>query len=245
MANTAGENLVDDPTPTTDDYLLSVNDPAGTPASRFLKISNFLPLLISNVNIQIFTANGTYTPNTNMKKCLLIAVGAGGAGVGGTGTDTASGGGGGGGTAIKLVANSVIGSAQTVTIGIGATAVAGTNTSVGIIVLATGGSVGVEGGSTTLGTGGAGGVGGVGSNSDLNIVGEAGARSVLYSTTLGEGGNGGRSLFGGAGRGGSDNTPGNTGGLYGGGGGGGHASGTPDIAGGAGANGVVYIIEFT
>jgi len=246
LANTKITALTEDTAPTGDDLLVTVNDPAGTPANRKLTITNFLKLMVANVTVQTFTANGTYTPTSGMKKCLLIAVGAGAAGGAVTNLDESAGGGGAGGSAIKFVANSVIGSAQTVTIGIGgASGSSGTNTSVGVIVLATGGTVGaLTGNTTTIGATANGGVGGVGSNSDLNMVGGAGERGVIFSKSLGNGGRGGTSIFGGGGAGSPTETAGCACGLYGGGGGGGSSSAGTDRAGGAGANGVVYILEF-
>lgn len=248
MANTAIENFTEKVSPILTDLLTVVNSPGGTPASRKVQIGNILPLLtINSVTINVFTSNATYTTPSNVKAVLIIAIGGGGGGAGGINTDSSGGGGGAGGAAIKLVHAAALGSAQTVTVGLGGAATtAGSNSSVGVIVLATGGSPGTAGTTaTTIGTGmAAGGAGGVGSNASLNIVGEAGGRSVQISGSNGIAGQGGSSIWGGGGDPGGTNLAGNPGNLYGGGGGGGHASATADRAGGAGANGVVVFIEF-
>src|SRR5678815_900003 len=89
--------------PTTDDLLAIVDDPAGTPVTKKISILNLLKLFVSNVTIQTLTSSsGTYTPTSNMKKALVIAVGGGGGGGNVTGVDQNSGGGGGGGTVIRL-----------------------------------------------------------------------------------------------------------------------------------------------
>src|SRR3990172_201257 len=88
--------------PLTTDLLTIIDDPAGTALSQKITIANLLTMFCSNVVVQTFVANGTYTPTAGMKKCLAICVGGGGGGAGGLNTDSAGGGGGGGGTAIKL-----------------------------------------------------------------------------------------------------------------------------------------------
>lgn len=73
----------------------------------------------SSVNIQTFTANGTYTPTPGMKYCLVEAVGGGGGGGGaGAGGGGAGGGTSGGYTKAAFTA-ATIGVSQAVTIGAG------------------------------------------------------------------------------------------------------------------------------
>lgn len=199
---------------------------------------------ITSVNVQTFTADGTYTPSTGMVSCLVICVGGGGAGAGGINTDEAGGGGGGGGTAIKLVDATTVGVSQAVTVA-AVSSGAGNSSSFGAILSASGGAAGVATGtSTTVGVNAAGGLGGVGSGGDINIAGAPGDRGIIFSTNNGIGGNGGSSSYGGGGLGGGSNTAGSDGQNYGGGGGGGHASGAANRNGGNGAAGVVYVIEY-
>jgi hypothetical protein len=107
-----------------------------------------------------------------------------------------------------------------------------------------GGALGASGStSTTAGVQTAGGVGGTAANGDLNIPGKGGNHGVMYSGTRGVGGDGGDAVFGHGGD-GTNNGAGLSGDVYGGGGGGGHAATAANRDGGAGANGVLYLIEF-
>jgi hypothetical protein len=81
----------------------------------------------SLVNVQIFTASGTYTPNANATKAIVKGVGGGGAG-GGTNitgpASTAAGGGGGSGAYGEIYISSGL-TTETVTVGAGGTPNAG------------------------------------------------------------------------------------------------------------------------
>lgn len=195
-----------------------------------------------SVNIQTFTASGTYTPTSGMTHCIAIVTGGGGNG----GNNTASanrvaGGGGAGGTAIEQLTSTDIGASQSVTVGaggsVGASASNGGTSSLGALLSATGGN-GVAADSNS------GGDGGTGSGGDINISGGDGQSANDSSA----GGSGGGSFWGGGPRGaattGSDGTA-RAGQAYGT-GGGGAATGSGGSAhnGGAGAAGVVMIIEF-
>lgn len=212
------------------------------------------------VNIQSFTASGTYTPTTGMKYCIIECVGSGGGGAGcpasGAGTVSAGGGGGAGGYSRKFASAATVGASQTVTCGAagsGGTGNAagggGNTTSVGSICTATGGSGGANAGAaaTTVVGGGAGGSAGTG---DFGFTGQAGNSSfgVFGTTSSCYGGNGGNSAFGGAAvcapvQGGatSNGNAGTTGG-----GGAGACSAVNAVAGNGGAGGVgaVVITEF-
>ena len=240
--------------PLTTDVLPLID--IGTTASQKITIANLLTLFVSNVVVQTLTATGTYTPTANMKKCLAICVGGGGGGGGGINTDSAGGGGGGGGTAIKLFTSADIGASKAFTIGAAGTGetsagnqAAGDSTYIGAggseILRATGGGYGTSGpawsAAYVYAAGGAGGVGDVG---DLLIAGSPGEIGVTWSGTLGYGGVGGCSFFGGGGLGPAVNTAGTVGGSYGAGGGGGHASAVTNKNGADGKIGVIYIIEF-
>lgn len=152
----------------------------------------------SLINVQVFTASGTYTPTSGMGNCVIQCLGGGGAG-GGTPSNALSGGGGGGsgGFSQSYVTAATIGASQTVTIGAGGTGVsnatgnAGGDTSVGTIVIAKGGSGGIVAPASDVGQGGAGGVAGTG---NIVIPGNAG----MKLGTNGGGGGGAGSYFGGA-----------------------------------------------
>ena len=243
MADQKITQLTELTAPTTDDMLAVVDDPAGTPLSKKLSILNLLTLAISNVVVQVLSsASGTYTPTTAMKKVLFILVGPGGNGGNVTAADDASGGGGGGGTVIYLATAAEIGADEAYAVGQSS----GNNTTIAGLSLtaASGGNGAATGNTTTLGTQAAGGTGGAATGGNLNIPGMPGMRALIYDTTNGCGGSGGRSVFGHGGAQSGTNTAGNAGTAYGGGGGGCHTSGDVDRSGGAGAAGVIYAIEY-
>lgn len=242
MADTKTTNLDANTTPAVTDLLPIVDDPGGTAVLQKMTIASLLTLAVSNVVVQVITAGTvTYTPTAGMKKVLAILVGPGGAGGSVTGVDCAGGGGGGGGTCIRLCTAAEIGASSECVVGTpgNATTLADVSMSAGS---GSGGSSSAD--STTLGTLGAGGAGGTSSGGNINITGQAGQRGVIYSTSASLGGMGGNSMFGGGGTGGGPNAAGSPGGAYGGGGGGGACSEGTDRAGGSGANGVIYMIEF-
>lgn len=236
--------------PADADLLAIVDDVVGTPITKKGTIADLLKLTVRNVVIQVLTSSsGTYTPTAGMKKVLAIAVGGGGGSPAETGADAATGGGGGGGAAIRLLTAAQIGASKAYTVGQSSTG-AGNSTTLdsGTLLQATGGGVGAStGNSTTLGVQAKGGQGGIGSNGDINIRGGSGGPGVIYSTSQGQGGMGGNSIFGGGGRGGVLTTTveqGEAGGAYGGGAGGGHTSDGTDLNAIAGAAGVLIMIEF-
>jgi hypothetical protein len=98
----------------------------------------------SGASVQVFTANGTYTPTAGKTTFLVFATGGGGGSVSATSTSGA----GGGGTALRLYNTTELGSSASITIG-------------------SGGAIGSNGGSTVFTPGGSGLVitGGGGSNS--------------------------------------------------------------------------------
>jgi hypothetical protein len=242
MADSKITGLDANTTPLATDLLPIVDDPGGTAVLQKMEISSLLAMAVTNVTIQTLTAgSGNYTPTTGMKKVLVILVGPGGAGGSVTGVDCAGGGGGGGGTCIRLCTAAEIGSSKAYVVGTPGNA---TTLNVNSMSAGSGSGGSSSADSTTLGTLGAGGAGGAASGGDINVPGQGGRRGIIYSTSASLGGDGGNSVFGGGGAGGGPNAAGSDGGPYGGGGGGGACSEGTDRAGGAGANGVAYFIEF-
>lgn len=196
------------------------------------------------VALQVFTSSTTYNKTGGAVVALAIVIGAGGGAAGvNSATGAGSNGAGGGGCSIKRIDLTGI-SSETVTVGTGGTAggtapTAGSNggtSSFGSHCSATGGSgTGISGSSEA-------GAAGVGSGGDINLKGGGGEHSNAGST----GGHGGNAPFGGGGgRGfsvGSSN--GEAGGNYGGGGGGAYDLSGFGRSGGAGADGIVYVLEF-
>lgn len=197
---------------------------------------------VASTTVYATTTSGTWIRPSNLRYVIVEVVGGGGGGGGGdnSGTDdVAGGGGGGGGYSRKVIPVAALGATETVTIGAGGTVSAGADggnggtTSFGSHLQATGGTGGGGGGGNANG-----GPGGVGSGGDLNIVGQGGGAAGGIDLP---GGLGGSSVLGGGGRTETGN-PGTAGGNYGGGGGGGAGIGLGgDVAGGAGAPGVVVI----
>ena len=201
-----------------------------------------------SVNIQKFTASGTYTPSPGMLFCIIEGVGGGGGGgsITGTGSFTLGGGGGGSGAYSRARRSQAqIGASQPVTIGAGGMAGsgAGGTTSVGSIITATGG-----GGGGNSGQGGAAGVEGTG---DVTAPGTGGAVGTYLTPQqpLGFSGGGAPSVFGGGGCSVSAVNVAAAVGLVGARGGG--ASGgvannvtTSASVGGVGGNGLVVITEY-
>lgn len=213
---------------------------------------------ISQVNVQVFTSSGTYTPTTGMKYCTVEIVGGGGGGGGCAATTAtqaaAAGGGGGGGYERQTFSAATIGASQSVTIGAAGTA--GTSTPsaggaagftlFGVLIQASGGLGGALSNATILGVsnGGAGGVAIGGGNFGCNgTPGERGL-SIFSTTALVMGGSGGSSFFGGGRLGPIASTSGGVALSYGGGGAGGASANGIATPGGAGFAGICIITEY-
>jgi len=212
------------------------------------------------MNIQSFSANGTYTPTAGMLFCLLVCVGpAGGSGgvLGAVGNARASGGGGSGGLSIKAASAADIGASKAVTVPAGGNGgAAGANdgangagaTSIGALCIANPGSGGQNNNGSNLGVGGAGASVGTG---DITWSGTDGGNGFTASitTVAAVAGFGGPAPFSGSVRGVALNTNGTTQG-FGGNSPGGGASGSvsfnvaTNVAGSAGSNGLAFVIEF-
>lgn len=210
----------------------------------------------TSINVQTFTASGTYTPTPGLVYAMVRMVGGG---AGGANPGVAAGGGGSGGYSEGIFTIAQLGETQVVTVGMGGGAAAnGTATSLGTLLTANGGFTSTESfgqNDATFWGGGPGGDIGTGaSGAYLLLPGETGGPGWYMS----EGGSGGRYGFTGCGgngqlgRGGrnqilSNNTTNGTGQAgagYGAGGAGGWNPYTSGGAGGAGAPGVVIITEY-
>lgn len=208
----------------------------------------------------IYAANGTHTKDANLVSLMVYVIGAGGGGGGSNSAATATGakggsGGGGGGVAIKILQNAEVGATSNVVVGIGGTGGANsTNTGTGgsnsSFANSTGGLITGQGGAVGASAGATGGAGGPAINGDLNIQGSDGhsGSGASGSYNNGIGGAGGTSGLG-FGAGGAiiqGSSVGKDGDLYGGGGGGSSSanSGVVSRAGGNGANGAVWVIEY-
>lgn len=228
---------------------------------RAYKSSSWLGM--SRVKMQLFTGSGTYTPTPGLSYGLIIASGGGGGGGGAASTDAsadvASGGGGAGGTAIRILTSAQIGSSQTVTIGAagaagtsaGGDGGAGGDTTFGSFITATGGAGGTGLANAGNNVDSIGGSGGSPTGGDFNLQGGDGHGGVCGATTK-YGGSGGGSFWGGGPQGARNLTSG-TGvagrvGTSAGTGGSGACSinqnSATGVAGGAGAAGVVMVLEF-
>jgi hypothetical protein len=198
----------------------------------------------------VHSATSTYSIPSNLKFIIVELVGGGGGGGGSTNTFRADGGGGGGGYCRKIfMASQLNSSSYTIVAGSGGAAgtvsdgTAGRQSNFGGMATSTGGSAGQ--GDLTSGTGG---VGGTGQGCELNVVGQTGGSGFTTGATAILSGYGGNSHLGSGGYGSyaTVETTGNNGTNYGGGGGGaGNSTGANDVAGGAGAPGVVIITEVT
>lgn len=221
----------------------------------------------TQVVIQVFSANGTYTPTSGMKYCIVEAIGGGGGGGGCQTTSSvqvaAAGGGGGGAYQRSVFTAATIGASKAVVIGAGGAAgsagnnngSAGGATTLGTTLLvANGGSGGVGGAATgTSATSGGGAAGGVGTGT-VFIGAEAGQAGVCtYNATTynSQSGAGGNSHFGYGGKGifriaisGANNTGNNATGWGGGGSGASNTISCADTAGGFGRDGYLIITEY-
>jgi hypothetical protein len=227
---------------------------SSTPSSAF-----------TSITVQTFTSSGTYTPTAGMLYCIIEVVGGGGGGGGIPASNPNSlvggGGGGGGGYSKKVFSAATIGASQTVTIGGGGAGgaagnnngTAGSTSSVGALISATGGAGGISSTANVVVVGGQGGVGGVGSSGNLNANGFPGGNAfglfVVGVTNGVNSGVGGSSIYGGGGLAvsqvASSATAGNAGTNYGGGGSGATGMNSASTAaGGAGAGGIVIVTEY-
>lgn len=206
--------------------------------------------VIRSVVSQTFTSSGTYTPTAGMVYCEVFCIGGGGGGGGCVSavTAAASGGGGAGGFSWSLLTAATVSSSQTVTIGAsgaGGTSgpnngSAGGNSSLGTLVIANGGSGGI-GASSVRALGGVGGTAGTGT---MTVAGDDGLPGGI-AVGSGEGGRGGYCPYGHAGISPIAAGAGNAATGFGSGGSGAYEpTATVAVAGGAGAQGYILIVEY-
>lgn len=210
------------------------------------------------LNVQRFTASGTYTPTTGTTSVIVEAVGGGGAG-GGAGATGASqiSAGSGGGTGGRTVGKFTAPGSQVVTIGAGGTGVVAGNgntggtTSFGALLTALGGIGGTfaAAGTQVVASGG---VGASASSTGGNILATTGNNAPLFLNTFQGfpyGQNGANSFYGQGGLHAGFSLAGNPAPVasYGAGGGGGsnQTSSASTFAGGAGAPGILIVYEYS
>lgn len=204
-----------------------------------------------------FTANGSYVKPEGLKFIVVEVVGGGGGsgGCAATGSSQVSeaGAGGGGGYSRKKIPASSLAASETVIVGAGGVAApAGNNSggnggasSFGSFLSASGGGGGGGGSAGTSGGANAG-TGGAGSSGDINIDGGVGGNGRWWASESVRLNIGGSSMMAGSVRsGGSGDTAGSPGQLYGGGASGPRSTASLAAKAGApGANGIVIIHEY-
>ena len=240
------------PTPAIGDNDLSIATTAFVSAA--------VAALFAGINVQKFTASGTYTPSAKMLFADITCLGGGGGGGGVTGQATmafGAGGGGAGSVSRKIASKAAISPSQIVTIGAaGAGGAAGNNSGGGggdssvasFCIGKGGGGGGFNSGGAGFGGGGLGGVLGTGDVTSAGASGTTGSYAQI-TTVAAINGMGGSSAFGGslsnsivlsgtaAAGGGAQG--------FGAGGSGAFVSGTTNTAaGGPGSAGLVIIVEY-
>lgn len=212
----------------------------------------------TTINVQTFSASGTYTPTSQMKYCIAEIVGAGGGGGGvsnpGVGQVGSAGGGGAGGYSLGAFSAATIGASQTVTIGAAGAAGANTggnggtggNSTFGALLTGNGG-IGGFGAIAAAFVSPSGGGGGASSGGSLQISGTAGWPAAAILNSIMFSGAGASSKFGiGGGAAGLTTAYGNgSAGVRGGGGSGGLTfNSIGGVTGGAGGAGYCVVTEF-
>jgi len=231
----------------------------GTPATILANFKAGMTSLTPGrlLNMQIFTASGTYTPTPGTKSIIVEVQGAGGGGggIGGAGTSTtAIGNGGGGGGYAKSRLTSGFSAGIAVTVGTGGAGgnlaptngAAGGLSSFGSTIVANGGDGGLGQNQATPPYSVTGSLGGVASGGNIvNMRGGASSNGASLSTSSVLPGIGGAAVLGLP-----VLSPANNGAAvypafgYGAGGGGSYAFNRTGFSGGAGANGVVIVWEY-
>jgi len=175
----------------------------------------YLGSTVGIINVQKFTANGTYVPTPGMTFAVADGVGGGGGGGGvlaASGTSYSAGGGGCGARAVKMLTAAMVGAGLAVTIGAGGAAGvgngaggAGTATTLGAVLTAAPATGGAQGNAGLIPVGGVGGLASscVGDLVTDGMCGLPGGYSSASSGVLFVGGQGGSGRWGAGGRGAS------------------------------------------
>jgi len=253
-ARIANADLADVPTATIKGRVA-----AGTGVPTDLTAAQIRTLIgsVGIARVRVITGSGTYVPDPDLIFADAWGTGGGGGGgacQGGTTSGAASAGGGSGTTSRRILTKAQIGASQTVTIGPGGSAGSsgpsnggnGSTTSLGTLLTAPGGVGGgaTNGASSSNGVGGDGGATGTGDVSFRGSAGQSGSVSVPGVGVVLPGGGGAPSYWGGGGKAPFGSAGGN--GTAPGAGGAGSAlfNSSGLVAGGAGANGIIIIIEY-
>lgn len=207
----------------------------------------------SLLNVQRFTANGTYTP-TPGTTFIIVEVQAGGGGGGGAASSSTvasvAGGGGAGAYGKSQITSGFSSVAVSVGAGgaggaAGASGTGGGTSSFGSMITCVGGSGGFTTSSSTVAAAGSGSGGGSSGGNLLSITGAPGLPGYLVGSNAGNAGNGGASVLGSGGRGAPLGAGVVASGFGGGGGGALSISNSTGYVGGAGTGGVVIVWEYS
>lgn len=210
------------------------------------------------VDVQKFTAGGTWNKPAGCRSVRVMCLGGGGGGGGVAATSAGQvaegGGGGGGGYSEQWFDASLLSSAVAVTVGAGGSGGIGVDGGVGgsttfsspTPVVAVGGAGGLNGAATTTSNSTSSGAGGSGSGGLFVMVGADGGMGRIFALQPSYGNWGGASHLGGSQRSNaSATTSGVTGGQYGGGGSGGRGQGAVAAqAGGNGSQGICIVFSY-